>query len=131
MAPIIIASLVVIALYVGTKRLSGLQLLGVVVLALVGIVLAIFPALSSRVAAFLHVGRGTDLVFYFAVLAGLFVASNFYFRFKRHEEALIALARQNAIEHAQTPAGEPPARLMPQGDRAVEEIDKDLHRVEP
>jgi small membrane protein len=131
MASIIIASLVVIALYVGTKRLSGLQLLGVVVLALLGIVLAIFPTLSSRVAAFLHVGRGIDLVFYFAVLAGLFVASNFYFRFKRHEEALIALARQSAIEHAKTPADEPPARSMPQGDRAVEEIDKDLHRVEP
>ncbi len=131
MVSLIIASLVVIALYVGTKRLSGLQLLGVVVLALLGIVLAIFPTLSSRVAAFLHVGRGTDLVFYFAVLAGLFVASNFYFRFKRHEEALIALARQSAIEHAQTPADEPPARSMPQGDRAVEEIDKDLHRVEP
>ncbi len=131
MASIIIASLVIIALYVGTKRLSGMQTLAIILLALVGIVLAIFPALSSRAATFLHVGRGTDLVFYFAVLAGLFVASNFYFRFKRHEEALIALARQNAIEHAQAPAGELPARSMPQGDRAVEEIDKNLHRIEP
>ena len=108
MTPIIIASLIVIALYVGTKRLSGLQLLGVVVLALMGIVLAIFPALSSQIAAYLHVGRGTDLIFYFAILAGLFVASNFYFRFKRHEEALIALARRSAIENAQEPAASVP-----------------------
>lgn len=75
MVPIIIASLIVIALYVGMKRLSGLQLVGVIALALLGIVLAIFPELSSRVAAALHVGRGTDLIFYFALLAGLFVVS--------------------------------------------------------
>ena len=104
MAPIIIASLIVIALYVGTKRLSGLQLLGVVALAVVGIILAIFPALSSYLALYLHVGRGTDLLFYFAVLAGLFVVSNFYFRLKRQEEAIIALARQSALDHAHEPA---------------------------
>jgi hypothetical protein len=103
--PIIVATLIILALYVGTKRLSGLQLFGVVMLAIVGIVLAIFPGLSSVVAAYLHVGRGTDLIFYFAILAGLFVASNFYFRFKRHEDALISLARRSAIDHASEPTG--------------------------
>jgi small membrane protein len=120
MVSVIIAVLVIIALYVGTKRLSGLETLAVVVIAVAGIVLAIFPQLSTRVANFLHVGRGTDLVFYFAVLAGLFVASNFYFRFKRHEEALIALARQNAIERAQEPGPVPPPDLGAKGDRAVQ-----------
>lgn len=103
MASIIIASLILIAVYVGMKRLSGLQTLGVMVLAALGIMLAIFPDLSSRIANELHVGRGTDLLFYVAVIAGLFVISNFYFRFKRHEEALIALARQNAIDNAKPP----------------------------
>ena len=65
--------------------------------------LAIFPDLSSEIASFLHVGRGTDLIFYLALLAGLFVASNFYFRFKRQEEMLIALTRQSAIDHARPP----------------------------
>jgi hypothetical protein len=103
MASIIIASLILIAVYVGTKRLSGLQTLGVMLLAAIGITLAVFPSLSSRVANALHVGRGTDLIFYLAVLAGFFVTSNFYFRFRRHEEALIALARQNAIDNAEPP----------------------------
>lgn len=120
MVPIIIASLIVLALYVGTKRLSGLEIFGVAAVALIGIVLAIFPALSSQVADFLHVGRGVDLIFYLALLAGLFVASNFYFRFKRHEEALIALARQSAIDHAH----------LPEGDRPVQQVEKDLNRVE-
>jgi hypothetical protein len=103
MASIIIGALVLIALYVGTKRLSGLQLGGVILFTLLGTTLAIFPGLSSKVASFLNVGRGTDLVFYFAVLCGLFVASNFYFRFKRNEEALVLLARRIAIDHAEAP----------------------------
>ena len=88
MASIIIAGLIIIAIYAGTKRLSGLQTAGVVIVTLLGILLAIFPDLSSRIATLLHVGRGTDLIFYLAVLVGLFVASNFYFRFKRQKSCL-------------------------------------------
>jgi len=120
MVSVIIACLVVIALYVGTKRLSGFETLAVVLIALAGILLAVFPTMSQRIANFLHVGRGTDLVFYFAVLAGLFVASNFYFRFKRHEEALIALARQNAIERAQEPRPPIATDSGAERDRAIE-----------
>jgi len=111
MASIIIASLIVIAVYAGTKRLSGLQMAGVIALTVAGVLLAIFPALSTQVALILHVGRGTDLIFYLAVLAGLFVVSNFYFRFKRQEEMLIALARQSAIDHAQVPNGQSAASV--------------------
>jgi len=131
MAPIIIIGLVLIALYAGTKRLSGFQILGVVVLALVGIGLVAFPGASTRVANFLGVGRGTDLILYVAVLGGLFVASNFYFRFKRQEEALIALARQSAIDHAHEPAPAGAEILRPMGERTVEQVEQDFDRVEP
>jgi hypothetical protein len=131
MASIIIASLIIIAVYVGTKRLSGFQTLAVVGLTVVGIVLAVFPELSSRVAAFLHVGRGTDLILYLAVLAGLFVASNFYFRFKRQEAILIALARQSAMDHAHAAPSAAVGPLVADGDRAVEQVEDDLHRIEP
>jgi hypothetical protein len=131
MASVIIASLIIIAVYVGTKRLSGLQTIGVVAITLAGIILAIFPELSSQVAAFLHVGRGTDLILYLAVLAGLFVASNFYFRFKRQEALLIALARQSAIDHAHVAAGGSAAPSVADGDRAVEQVEDNLHRIEP
>jgi small membrane protein len=130
-APIIIICLVLIAVYAGTKRLSGLQVLGVAAFVLTGVLLVIFPNVSTRVANRLGIGRGTDLIFYLAVLAGIFVASNFYFRFKRHEEALIALARQIAIGNAQEPRGERPAVLGSERDRPVEEVEDDLHRVEP
>ena len=120
MASIVIACLIVIAVYVGTKRLSGLQTVGVIGVTIAGILLAIFPNLSSRVAAVLHVGRGTDLIFYVAILAGLFIASNFYFRFKRQEEMLIALARRSALDHAREPS-------VTNGDGAIEQVEQNLH----
>ena len=120
MASVIIASLIIIAVYVGTKRLSGVQTLGVIAVTVIGVLLAVFPNMSTKVASVLHVGRGTDLIFYVAILAGLFIASNFYFRFKRQEEMLIALARRDAIDHARQPS-------VPNGDRPVEQIEQNLH----
>jgi hypothetical protein len=131
MASIIIASLIVIAVYVGTKRLSGLQTVGVISVTIAGVLLAIFPALSTRVASVLHVGRGTDLILYLAVLAGLFIASNFYFRFKRQEAMLIALARQSAIDHAQTAQTGSSGPSVTDGDRPIEQVENNLHRIEP
>jgi len=131
MASIIIAALIVVAVYVGTKRLSGLQTAGVIAITLAGIILAIFPGLATQVATFLHVGRGTDLILYLAVLAGLFVASNFYFRFKRQEAILIGLARQSAIDHANRAKSEAAAPSVADGDRTVEQVEDDLHRIEP
>jgi small membrane protein len=126
MAPLIIIGLVLIAVYAGTKRLSGLQILVVAGVTIIGALLVVFPNASTRVANLLGVGRGTDLVFYLAVLVGLFVASNFYFRFKRQEAALIALARQSAIDHAHEPEAAAPSPLGSQSDRAVEKVEKDL-----
>ena len=103
MGPIIIGALIVIALYVGTKRLSGIQISAVIAFTLLGTAVVIFPVLSTNVAHVLGIGRGTDLVFYFAVLGGLFAFSNFYFRLRRNEEALAVLARRIAIDRAESP----------------------------
>jgi hypothetical protein len=130
MASIIIASLIIIAVYVGTKRLSGLQTIALIAITLAGVILAIFPSLSSQVAMVLHVGRGTDLILYLAVLAGLFIASNYYFRFKRQEAMLIALARQSAIDRVRTPSLELPPPSMANGDGPVQQVEDDLHRIE-
>lgn len=126
MAPLIVIALVLLAVYAGTKRLSGLQILLVVAVTIFGILLVVFPNASTRVANLLGIGRGADLILYLAVIGGLFVASNFYFRFKRQEAALIALARQSAMDHAHDPESAPPT-LGPKGDRPVEQVQKDLH----
>jgi hypothetical protein len=120
MTPIIIASLLFMALYLGTKRLSGLGVLLIITMTVGGIGLVLFPGFSTHIANYVHVGRGTDLILYLAILGGLFVASNFFLRFQRHEEALIALARQSAIDHAQDPSSEPTHNLGTESNRAVQ-----------
>jgi len=127
LAPIIIVCLILTAVYAGTKRLSGLQSLIVLAVTALGILLVVFPNVSTRIANIFGVGRGADLVLYVALVGGLFVASNFYFRFKRHESVLIALARQSAIDHAHDPGTTSPARSAPDGKRTVEQIEKDSH----
>jgi hypothetical protein len=60
-------------------------------------VLVVFPDLASKAAAVLGVGRGTDLLLYFAIVGGMFVAAHYYFRFKRQEQQVVAVVRALAI----------------------------------
>jgi len=101
---IIIALLLLLAVYIGTQRLSGLQTAAMVCFVLFGIVLVVFQDLTTNLAHALNVGRGTDLLFYCSLLAGLFLASNFYFRFKRNEDVNVAVIRQIAIDHVIEPS---------------------------
>jgi len=103
MASILLLSIIVLGVYVASHRLSGLQLLGALLFLCGGVLLVVFPDAASWVAVRLNVGRGTDLVTYFAIVGGLFVAANFYFRFKRQEQQLIAVVRELAIRRPELP----------------------------
>jgi hypothetical protein len=97
-ASLLIAAMIVLALYVGSHRLSGGTTAVMLGLASLGAVLVVFPALTSRVALFLGVGRGTDLLLYLAIVAGLFVCANLYFQIKRHEARIAELSRAIALQ---------------------------------
>lgn len=58
------------------------------------------PNTASSLAGLLGIGRGSDLVFYLAILTGLFVTVHFYNRYRRLEETVTELARQHALERA-------------------------------
>lgn len=63
------------------------------------------PSLTMRVARFLGIGRGADLVFYCAILAmfaGFFAV---YLRFKRLDHQITLLVRNAAISAPIQPAG--------------------------
>jgi hypothetical protein len=94
---VLIGAIVVIGLYVASHKINGLQLTLVSVLAALGTVLVVFPDLASKAAAVLGVGRGTDLLLYFAIVGGMFVAAHYYFRFKRQEQQVVAVVRALAI----------------------------------
>ena len=101
---LLVLSFIVIAIYVGSHKLSGLQTVGVLILFLTGILLVVVPPLAGNVAAFFGVGRGSDLILYLCVVAGLFVAANFYFRIKAQEEMIVTLVREIAIMTPREPS---------------------------
>jgi hypothetical protein len=102
--PILLLFLALILAYIGSRRqLSRLQLLFVLIFFVFGALCVIFRDLSMQVAALFNVGRGADLLLYFAVLCGVLIAANFYFRFKENERVLAELVRQLALLTPQRP----------------------------
>jgi hypothetical protein len=99
---ILLFAIIVIGMYVASHRLSGLQLFVILGLLASGIALVVWPGAATYVAVRLGVGRGADLVTYLTIVGGLFLAANFYFRFKRQEQQTIALVRELALRNART-----------------------------
>jgi hypothetical protein len=89
--------IITLGMYIASHRLSGLQLLAAGTMLVCGIVLVIFPNLTSYVAERLGVGRGTDLLLYFTVLGGMFIAAHLYFQIRRQEAALARVVRELAL----------------------------------
>ena len=58
------------------------------------------PMSLTTVARWLGIGRGADLVLYFAVLAGLGIVLYYYGRFRRLEVLVTGLIRREALEAA-------------------------------
>ena len=61
------------------------------------------PDLPGLAARALGIGRGADLVFYLAILAGLVACRYFYNRYRRLENVVTELARAIAIADASRP----------------------------
>jgi len=67
------------------------------------------PGGASVAASWLGIGRGADLVFYLAILAGLLACVYFYNRYRRLEILVTGLVRQRAAEQARRGDVERPA----------------------
>ena len=61
------------------------------------------PELTAILARALGIGRGTDLVFYFAILGMVFGFFTVYVRLRRIESDLTKIVRELAIRSAETP----------------------------
>jgi hypothetical protein len=60
----------------------------------------LYPELTTKVANFVGVGRGTDLLLYLLVAVFLYVTVGFYLRFRDLERQLTVVARRLAIDEA-------------------------------
>lgn len=83
------------------KAKVAYRLLAILLLA-GAVVLVLFPNLTTRVAHLLGVGRGTDLLLYVSLIAGLHVALLLYLRTRELERKLTEQTRAIAIRNAQT-----------------------------
>ncbi len=111
---LLIGLLVMVALYVGSHRLSGAEALIAVVSFAGGALLIVFPWLATDLAQRLNVGRGTDLILYVTIVLNAFLVANFYFRFKRDEQIIVKLVRAIALRDARVPHERgPTSRIEP------------------
>lgn len=63
------------------------------------------PELTAVLARALGIGRGTDLVFYFAILGMVFGFFTIYVRMRRIESDLTKIVRELALRGAEEPEG--------------------------
>jgi hypothetical protein len=104
---LLLALIMGLGLYIASHRLSGFQMLGALVLLLCGAVFVIFPGITQYVATKVGVVRGTDLLLYFSVVGGMFVAAHLYFRVRRQEGVIAQVVRELALRKAEPPSDEP------------------------
>ena len=96
--PVLLIALSLILAYIGSHRsITRLQLVFITGFFATGASMVLQPELANRAAGLVNVGRGADLLLYFAVLCGVLVAANFYFRFKQNEQAMTTIVRQLAL----------------------------------
>jgi hypothetical protein len=86
------------------ERSQALRRLGLVALAVLAIGSILFPSVWSQVAAFVGVGRGTDLILYGLVVAFLSFTVTTHLRFRDMETRYTRLARRIALDEAGAPA---------------------------
>jgi hypothetical protein len=84
----------------GTARTRAWKRLIMVSLAVAAVVSILYPDLTTRVANFLGVGRGTDLLLYVLVAVFFYVVVGFYLKFRDVERQVTVLARRLAIDEA-------------------------------
>jgi small membrane protein len=83
----------------GARTVLGDRLI-YLALAFGGLVLALYPEFSTRIANAVGVGRGTDLILYIFVLFSLFYFTSLASQLKRVEQQITALTRALAVDQA-------------------------------
>ena len=92
----------------GSARTAAGTKLAFVLFVIFGIYAALRPGDVQRLASWLGVGRGTDLLLYALVMVFTFATLNAYLRFKELELRYARLARAIALQHAEPPTDVPP-----------------------
>ena len=96
---LILSTIVALALYVFSARTMLTDRVVYLVLLSVGVVLALNPTVSTRVANLVGIGRGADLLLYIFLLFSLFHYAMQASRMKTIDQRITTLVRENAMDH--------------------------------
>ena len=93
---------VVLVCYYSYRRLRSSYLDAILIFLFMGVgLLFIFlPDLSTRVARFLGVGRGADMIFYISILFFAFLIMKLYARTRRLERMITKIIRDESLKNA-------------------------------
>ena len=96
---ILSAGIIIIAVYMYMRLRSTLFDLILIFLFLVtGIVFVIFNEITDKMAHFMGISRGADMIFYLSILFLFFLILKLYSRLRRVEQSLTELVRKKSID---------------------------------
>jgi hypothetical protein len=99
---LIVGLLAILISYFRWFRSAVMDKLLIAAILAAGIVLVVFPDLTSRLAVALGVGRGADLVFYLFIVAFCYLILLVYAKIKKLERQLAELSRKQALMDVQS-----------------------------
>jgi len=99
---VLTAGIIIIAAYMYLRlRNTFLDLVLILLFLITGVVFVIFNEITDKMAHFLGIGRGADMIFYLGLLFLFFLMLKLYARLRRVEENLTELVRKKSIEDAE------------------------------
>lgn len=66
-----------------------------------GVLLVLFPNYSTKLANFVGIGRGVDLIIYLSILLLLFLIAKLFARLRKIEQKMTEIIRNNSIAEAE------------------------------
>lgn len=99
---LLITGIAFIAVYFFVRlRNSLFDLILLLLLIATAIIFIVFPDLTNRIAHYLGVGRGADLVFYISIIIFWYVVLKLYARIRKLEQMVTGIIRKDAIDNAE------------------------------
>ena len=100
---LLIIGVAMIAVYFYVRlRNTILDIVLLFLLIAAAIIFILFPELTNKLAHYLGVGRGVDLIFYISTITFWFVILKLYTRIRKLEQIMTSIIRKDALENKQS-----------------------------
>ena len=96
---VLAVGVILIGIYMYLRLRNTLLDMGLIALFIVtGLLFILFPGITNKIAHWVGVGRGADMIFYLSILFLFFLILKLYSRLRRVEQNLTELVRKKSIE---------------------------------